>query len=260
MFVVFRTKAASGDRLASVEARGDWTLSSDAQGRAVVSASTNISGTAVFVSGKRAALRVETGGGNCGRGPVAGGPRARRWREPGKLSLPALKSLSESDDAAVKYFSGTATYRAQSTWTPPCSARANAWSWIWAKCVIWSRVKVNGQSLGVLWHPPFVRDITSALKPGENTLELAVANTWHNRLVGDEQFPPDFEFGTDRGADKGRALKAYPDWFIKGEPRPEPGRKGFVVWYYHRKDTPLMPAGLLGPVRLIPRAETALAP
>ena len=31
-----------------------------------------------------------------------------------------------------------------------------------------------------------------------------------------------------------------------------PGRQCFVVWYYHRKDTKLFPAGLLGPVTLNP--------
>jgi hypothetical protein len=33
-----------------------------------------------------------------------------------------------------------------------------------------------------------------------------------------------------------------------------------VNWFYHRKDTPLIPSGLLGPVQLIPRAEAVLKP
>jgi hypothetical protein len=121
-------------------------------------------------------------------------------------------------------------------------------------------VRVNGKNIGVLWHPPFACDITSALQPGANTLELAVANTWHNRLVGDEQEPADFEFGTDRGVDKGRALKAYPDWFLKNQPRPSSGRVGFVNWFYHRANTALVPSGLVGPVRLVPLAESVLTP
>ena len=122
------------------------------------------------------------------------------------------------------------------------------------------RVVVNGRDLGVWWHGPFARDVTDALRAGDNILELAVTNTWHNRLVGDEQEPADFEFGTDRGRDKGRALKAYPDWFLKNQPRPSSGRVGFVNWFYHRVDTPLLPSGLLGPVRLVPVAEAVLQP
>ncbi|HQR93720.1 MAG TPA: hypothetical protein PLZ97_10235 [Sediminibacterium sp.] len=67
-------------------------------------------------------------------------------------------------------------------------------------------------------------------------------------MIGDEQEPADFEWGNDRG-DKGHAMKAYPDWFIKNESRPSK-RKTFSIWYYNRKDTPLQPAGLAGPVFL----------
>ena len=55
------------------------------------------------------------------------------------------------------------------------------------------QVGVNGRNLGVIWHPPFRRDVTDALRAGDNLFELAVTNTWHNRLVGDEQLLADFE-------------------------------------------------------------------
>jgi hypothetical protein len=122
-----------------------------------------------------------------------------------------------------------------------------------------ARVTLNGKDLGVLWQSPFTLDISSALKTGSNHLEIAVTNTWHNRLVGDEQFPADFEWGEDR-QEKGHAMKAYPDWFVKNQTRPEKNRKCFVVWYYHRKDTPLLPAGLVGPVTLIPESATNVKP
>ena len=108
---------------------------------------------------------------------------------------------------------------------------------------------INKKDLGVIWYPPYKKDITHALKVGENRLDIAVTNNWTNRLIGDEQEPADFEFGTDRG-DRGRALKAYPDWFIKNQPRPSKGRKAFTNWYYYRKDSPLQSAGLVGPVLL----------
>lgn len=259
VFVIFRSKSSETDKLAAIEASAGWKLSSDAAGRAVISASTNVSGTAVFASGKRTAFELK---------PSAAIPVTGTWSvdlapavgSPGKIELPALKSLSESDDPAVKYFSGTATYRITVNLDAALLGAGKRVELNLGDVRDLVTVRVNGQTIGVIWHPPFVRDITSALKPGKNTIELAVANTWHNRLVGDEQFLPDFEFGTDRGVDKGRALKAYPDWFVKHQPRLETNRLAFVNWYYHRKDTPLILSGLLGPVQLIPFAQTVLKP
>ncbi len=108
----------------------------------------------------------------------------------------------------------------------------------------------NVKDAGVLWYPPYQADITPWLKTGENEIEIAVTNNWANRLIGDEQYPADFEWGQDRGEKLGRAMKAYPEWFIQNRPRPSPGRKTFSIWYYYRKDSPLQPAGLLGPVNL----------
>jgi hypothetical protein len=45
-------------------------------------------------------------------------------------------------------------------------------------------------------------------------------------------------------------MKAYPDWFLKNQPRPSQGRKSFVTYNYFKKDAPLLPGGLLGPVQL----------
>lgn len=259
VFVIFRSKSAATDKLVSVEASGDCNLSSDAKGRAIVSASTDVSGTALFASGKRAAFELK---------PAAAIPVTGTWSVdlapavgvPGGIEMPALKSLSESGDAAVRYFSGTATYRTTVNLDAALLGAGKRVELDLGDVRDLVTVRVNGQSIGVIWHPPFVRDITSALKPGANTLELAVTNTWHNRLVGDEQFPPDFEFGTDRGAKMGRALKTYPDWFVKNQPRPERNRLAFVNWFYHRKDTPLLPSGLIGPVRLVPAASISVQP
>jgi hypothetical protein len=114
-------------------------------------------------------------------------------------------------------------------------------------------IKINVKSLGVWWNPPFSADVTENLKVGVNSIEITVVNSWHNLLVGDEQYPADFEWGVDRGS-SGRMMKGFPDWFLNNQPRPEKNRKGFVVWYYHRKDTELLPAGLIGPVYLISKS------
>ena len=48
----------------------------------------------------------------------------------------------------------------------------------------------------------------------------------------------------------GRAIKGFPDWFMKDQPRPSKERKTFVIWSYFRKDSALQPSGLVGPVEL----------
>ncbi|MDR1957838.1 MAG: hypothetical protein LBQ54_02140 [Planctomycetaceae bacterium] len=153
-------------------------------------------------------------------------------------------------DPAVKYFAGTACYEK--------TIRINAEDLGADKQILLdlgelhdiAAIKVNGKDAGVLWYPPYKADITSLIKTGENTLTLEISVNWANRLIGDEQYPADFEWGADRG-EPGRAMKAFPDWFIKKEPRPSQGRKAFMIWYYYRKDSPLQPAGLIGPVRVI---------
>jgi hypothetical protein len=82
-----------------------------------------------------------------------------------------------------------------------------------------ARVRVNGEDFGVWWSPPHRRDITSALRAGDNRVEITVTNYWANRLIGDEQ--P----GT------------IPSTFTPIRP--------------YQADSPLRPSGLLGPVRLI---------
>jgi len=52
-----------------------------------------------------------------------------------------------------------------------------------------AEVFVNGMPCGIAWTPPYRADITKALKPGRNELEVRVANTWANRLIGDERLP-----------------------------------------------------------------------
>ena len=50
-----------------------------------------------------------------------------------------------------------------------------------------ARVRINGHDLGVVWWSPARIGIAGALRSGENTVEIEVANYWRNRLVGDRQ-------------------------------------------------------------------------
>ena len=112
-----------------------------------------------------------------------------------------------------------------------------------------AEVSLNGKSLGTLWKPPYRVDLSGVLKEGENTLEVRVANLWVNRQIGDEQLPED----SDRNPNG--TLKSWPTWLAEGKPSPT-GRYTFTSWRLWKKDDPLVPSGLLGPVRLIAAIQT----
>lgn len=116
----------------------------------------------------------------------------RHWGAPDQITLDHLASLSESTNAGVKYFSGTATYTKAFDWNPPTrTGNQKAEYWLDLGDVqVMAQVKLNGQELGTLWKPPFRVAITTALKPGRNTLEIHVANLWPNRMIGDAALPP----------------------------------------------------------------------
>lgn len=59
-----------------------------------------------------------------------------------------------------------------------------------------AEVYVNGQRVGVVWHPPFTIDLTSSMKSGKNELTIIVGNTAINSLAG--QSLPDYRLLNDR--------------------------------------------------------------
>ena len=52
-----------------------------------------------------------------------------------------------------------------------------------------ARVRLNKHELGVVWTAPWQVDVTAAVQPGANVLEVDVANLWPNRLIGDATLP-----------------------------------------------------------------------
>lgn len=52
-----------------------------------------------------------------------------------------------------------------------------------------ARVRVNGIDCGVVWTAPWRLDVTAALRPGRNTVEVEVANAWMNRLIAEAADP-----------------------------------------------------------------------
>jgi hypothetical protein len=169
---------------------------------------------------------------------------------PFKRTFSSLADWSLQKEEALAYFSGTAKYeKTIHIKTAETGADKRILLDLGELHDI-AELEVNGINAGVLWAPPYRADITPYLKAGNNKLAIYITNNWANRLIGDEQYPADFEWGQDR-SEEGRAMKAFPDWFLQNRQRPSKGRKTFNVWYYYKKDSPLYPAGLLGPVQLI---------
>lgn len=168
-----------------------------------------------------------------------------QWGAPDRLTLNRLSSWSEHPDPGVKYFSGTATYRTR--FDRPADARlTNGAGRLFldlGKVAVMAEVKLNGKDLGILWKAPFRVDISDAVKPGDNALEVRVVNLWINRMIGDEQRPED----SDRRPNG--TLNAWPVWLDAGKPSPS-GRFTFTSWRLWKKTDPLVESGLLGPVTL----------
>ena len=135
----------------------------------------------------------------------------------GSRQMPQLASFTESDEPAVKYFSGTASYTNTFTLKRKDSREA-ALSIDLGNVGQMAEVFINGIQADFLWKEPYRIDHCSTIKPGKNTIEVRVTNVWVNRLIGDRQ----------------------------------PGAEGhtYAPIPFYQADSPLIPSGLMGPVRI----------
>lgn len=163
---------------------------------------------------------------------------------PAQIRLTKLISWPDSSDPGVKYFSGSADYRI--TFDAPRSlfGKDRVLYLDLGTVKNFAEIWLNGIRYDTLWKPPFRLDVTDHLHPGQNTLRVRVTNLWPNRIIGDEQYPPDVEWN-------GEVIKAWPQWLLEGKPRPKGPRITFTTWRVFQKDSPLYPSGLIGPATLI---------
>jgi hypothetical protein len=138
---------------------------------------------------------------------------------PESITMTELSDWSRSENPGVKYFSGEATY-ATTVEAPP--------EWFAKGTRLWidlgdvrnlAVVSVNGKELGESWHAPYRVDATEALRQGANDISIKVVNAWVNRLIGDEQ--------------------------------PNATKFTFADVKPYKADSPLLPSGLLGPVKIL---------
>ena len=194
---------------------------------------------------------------------------AQGWGAPPRVQLSELISWSKLSDPGVRYFSGKAIYSKQVHIFASLVGRDRALFLDLGEVGVIARVKLNDRDLGILWRAPFQIEITGVARAGANSLEVMVVNLWPNRIIGDENLPDDCEWNVPPGfgppAAQGSAqtqpqrpvlqtLKAFPQWLLDGKPSPT-GRFTFSIIKVWRKDAPLLPSGLLGPVTLLSAAR-----
>lgn len=139
---------------------------------------------------------------------------------PESIHISKLASWTEHSDPGVKYFSGTGCY------TKSILARPD---WFTEDVEIWldlgdvkniAEVVINGEMLGIVWKKPFRVNVTKPLRPGRNNLVIKITNLWVNRLIGDQQ----------------------PSVMTKIT---------YTTMRFYRANSPLLPSGLLGPVKIV---------
>jgi hypothetical protein len=139
---------------------------------------------------------------------------------PEKAVFNELSPWNENKNPGIRYFSGTAEY-IKTIDIPEAWISENSKLWLDLGDVKnLAEVAVNGKSMGTVWKKPFRMDVSGALKPAKNRLSVRITNLWVNRLIGDRQ----------------------------------PGVTDpltYTTQEFYRADSPLLPSGLLGPVRIV---------
>jgi hypothetical protein len=161
------------------------------------------------------------------------------WGGPDRVEFSELCDWTERPEDGIRYYSGIARYM-KTFDLPEASPEESIRDWVLDLGTVrnLARVRLNGQDLGVVWTAPWEVTLTGAVRLKGNQLEIEVANLWINRLIGDERFPDD-------GVQGGR----WPEWVLNGTPRPSQ-RFTFTTHRFYKKDDPLQPSGLLGPVTI----------
>jgi hypothetical protein len=175
----------------------------------------------------------------------------KAWGGPGQVVFERLEDWTARPEPEIKHFSGTAAYQKIFDLID-IDRPAQQQLFIDLGLVNHlARVILNGRDLGVVWCAPWrVAVPLGLMKTVHNEITIEVTNVWANRLIGDEQEPADCAWSPGH-LGFGGFLKEFPDWFLKGKPRPAKKRLAFTTWNYFTKDSPLAPSGLLGPVRVL---------
>ena len=178
-------------------------------------------GDAVFLVAKKKASDAPLPGLSPTGSIAVTGPWTVEFQEgrgaPAQVVVDSLSDWTANQDPGIRYFSGVATYTASFRLEEvPSVAEIDL-----GKVGCMAEVSMNGIPCGTAWRNPYRLDIPDgALRKGENTLQVRVANLWVNRIIG------------DAAEGDGEKYTTTP-----------------VVFY--RAGDKLLPSGLMGPVKVI---------
>jgi hypothetical protein len=143
------------------------------------------------------------------------------------IRLAALASWTEQADPDIRLYSGLATYSTM-LWSrrPAPDERLLLDLGVVASL---AAVRIDGVEVARLFKPPFIIDVTDQMRAGRVRLEVDVANSWRNRIIGDD------------GKSEADRVSFVVPMLRKGKP------------WLPGSDAKLEPAGLLGPVRVVTR-------
>jgi len=156
------------------------------------------------------------------------------------VTFEQLTPWNEHPDDLIKHFSGSAVYRSRfDVGSAELPSHLDL-----GRVDVLAGVTLNGEFLGTLWKPPYRIDISDAVRPGINDVEIEVVNLWVNRLIGDAQFP-------DPVRRVGRFPVEFPGWLKDGAPIPPSFERKTIAAVVHQdSDAPLVSSGLLGPLSI----------
>lgn len=168
-----------------------------------------------------------------------------KWGGPDTpVKFERLSDWSTHPDQRLRFYSGTAVYKKTIELSADdIQTRNGRLTLDLGQVAVMARVQVNGMDCGIAWKPPYRVDISTAARPGHNSVEIHVVNLWINRMIGDEHLPEDSKWID------AETLAEWPEWFQNGSKRTS-GRYTFTTAKHYKKESPLSSSGLLGPVKL----------
>jgi len=169
---------------------------------------------------------------------------------PGTIMMDKLSSWHNNENEQVKYYSGTAKYTTGFNFKHADLKKGEQCLINLGKLYNIARIELNGKAMGIVWKQSYRLEITDGLKAGHNELTIYVANTWINRLIGDEQFPSDLQYETAGTIFTTGRLTQLPDWLYSGKQPEDRKRITFTTWKHYAANSQLVPSGLLGPVQI----------